>query len=186
MPPLPPVLQPVLLDGRLPALVAGVAFLLFGARVYGLLVVAPGIVGGLALGAAVGQLVGGPLAVSVAMVLAALAGAVICQLFEKVALAVGGVGLGTWLAWAAWPLVVHAQAPWWGLLGGACLGGLAFPRVYHYCLKPLTALLGAWTVAWSVHQEHRPWAVVGLAILGTAVQIWLGGKGGKKPAKKEP
>ncbi len=182
---LPPALQPVLLDGRLPAMLAGIVFLAFGARVYGLVVVAPGIIGGLALGAAVGQLVGGPLAVSVAMVIAALAGAIACQLFERVALAVGGLGLGAWLAWAAWPLALHAPSPWWGLAGGGLLGALAFPRVYHLALKPLTALLGAWAVAWSVHREHLPWLVIGLAAVGTAVQVWLGGKGGKKPARKE-
>ncbi len=187
---LPPALQPVLLDGRLPAMIAGIVFLAFGARVYGLVVVAPGIIGGLALGASVGQLVGGPLAVSVAMVILALIGAVACQLFEKIALAIGGLGLGTWLAWMAWPLALRTAAPWWGLVGGGLVGALAFPRVYHLGLKPLTALVGAWAVAWAVRREQVPWVVLGLAAVGTGVQFWLGGGGGtpkstKKPAKKE-
>ncbi len=185
----PDVLRPVLLDGRLPAMVAGIVFLAFGARVYGLVVVAPGIIGGLAMGAAVGQAIGGSLAVSVAMTVCALAGAVLCQLFEKVAVAVAGAGLGTWAAWAGWPLAAHVQAPWWGLLGAGLVGVVVFPRVYGVLLKPATAVLGAWTVAWSVHREHSPALVGGLAICGTVLQFWLGGRSGAaaktRPAKSK-
>lgn len=185
----PDVLRPVLLDGRLPAMVVGIVLCAFGARVYGLVVVAPGIIGGLAMGAAVGQFVGGSLAVSVAMTAFALLGAVLCQLFERLAVAVAGAGIGAWLAWAAWPPLAHGPVPWWGLLGGAGVGALGFPRVYGLLLKPATALLGAWTVAWAVHREASLALVGGLALAGTAVQFWLGrgpagkGSGGKGKAK---
>ena len=188
LPHAPDPLSTLLLDGRLPALLTGIVLLCWGARVYRLLILAPGVLAGVYLAAVIGEIGAMRPAVVVGITIGlAVAGALLCHFVEGVALRVGGAGLAAALTAFAWPLVSKVPAPWWAPVVGGVVGALVFPKLYQFLLRPATALVGAWSIAWAVKHEKDIWLIGGLAIAGTVVQFWLGE--GKEPparaAKKE-
>lgn len=183
--PAPPALSAMLLDGRLPALLVGLVLLVFGERTYRVLVIAPGVLAGLYLAAWIRSFVElGAVGSVVATLGLSAAGALLCHFVEGLAVRAAGAGLFAALAWFGTPLVHAGAVPWWAPVVGAVLGGLIFPRLYQVLLRPLTALVGAWSVAWAVKFGGNVWVVLGLAGLGTAIQFALAnrGGGGSEPA----
>lgn len=175
--PLPNVPDPVptlLFDGRLPALLTGIVLLGWGAKVYRLLVLAPGVLAGVYLGAALRDWLnlGGTNAMLLTVALAA-GGALLCHFVEGVAIRVGGAALFGALAWFGWPLVQAGAVPWYVPLAALVLGAALFPRLYQLALRPITALVGAWSIAWAVHRPTTLWLVGGLALVGLALQYTL-------------
>ncbi len=188
LPNAPDPLSTVLLDGRLPALLIGIVLLGWGAKVYPVLVVAPGVLVGVYLAAVVGELAHLTATVSVVMtVVFAAGGALLCHFVEGMAIRVGGAGLFAALSAFVWPLVRHGPVPFWVPLIAAIVGALIFPKVYQVLLRPTTALIGAWSIAWAVKRPDALWLVGGLAVAGTALQFWLdrGGSGGAPAPKKK-
>jgi len=195
--PLPHAPDPVstlLLDGRLPALLTGIVLVGWGAKVYRLLVLAPGILAGVYLGAVVKELahLDGMTAIVTTIVLAA-AGALLCHFVEGIAIRVGGAALFGATAWFAWPMFRPGATPIYVTVGALIVGAFAFPSVYRVLLRPITALVGAWSIAWAMERPHDVWLVGGLALAGTALQFALdrgGGGGGAasapKPKREKP
>lgn len=184
----PDPLSTVLLDGRLPALLTGIVLLGWGAKVYRVLIVAPGVLAGVYLAAVVGELAHLTATVSVVMtVVLAAGGAILCHFVEGLAIRVGGAGLFAAVSALIWPLVRHGPVPFWVPLIAAIVGALVFPKVYQVLLRPTTALLGAWSIAWAVQRPDALWLVGGLAVAGTALQFWLdrGGSGAASAAKRK-
>jgi hypothetical protein len=181
----------LLLDGRLPALLTGLVLCGWGAKLYRVVVLAPGILAGVYLGAILQQWFHLTLTVSLVTTLVlAAAGALVCHFVEGLALRVAGAGLFGALVWLGWPLLQRGALPFWVPLVASVLGAVVFPYVYGFLLRPVTALVGAWSVAWAVKRPDELWLVVGLAVAGTAVQFWLdrgeGGRPAKAPKGKKP
>jgi hypothetical protein len=163
-------------DARLAGVIVGVALLLFGARLYQIVVVGPGIVAGLALGSAIGPLLhlGG---VGTAVLTGALAigGALLFSRIERFAVATAGAVLAAAVAADGWPLVAHAPAPWWAVVAAGALGAFVVPPLYRWLLRPLTALGGALVLAHALGRETNLPLVLGLAVVGAAAQFALDG-----------
>ena len=177
----------LLLDGRLPALLVGIVLLGWGERLYGVLVVAPGVLAGVYLAAWAQPLFHfAPTTLLVVTVALAGAGAWLCHFVAAIAGRMAGAGLFAALAWFAAPLAQPGPVPWWVPVVGAALGALVFPSLYKIALRPLTALVGAWSIAWAVKAPGNPYLVLGLAAAGTALQFALSRSTGEGagPAKK--
>jgi hypothetical protein len=190
-PPLPANLEPyAALFESTPRWITGLTgglLLLAGGRLYRLAVVAPGVLGGVALALMLPQDLG-PIVIALAAVLLAAVGALICNFLERVAVHVVGAVALAGLASVAWPPLLHEPAPWWGLLAGGALGILFFPRVFKALVKVLTALLGALVLAWSfgVLEDSvsrwgltvQPWMIVAaLFAVGLIAQVVTGRRG---------
>ncbi len=164
----------LLLDGRLPALVVGIVLLGWGERLYGVLVVAPGVLAGVYVAAWAQPLFHFDtttlLVVTVAL---AAAGALACHFVAAIAVRMAGAGLFAALAWFATPLAQPGPVAWWVPVVAAALGALVFPALYKIALRPLTALVGAWSIAWAVKHPGNPYVILGLAAAGTAIQFAL-------------
>jgi hypothetical protein len=160
---------------------SGALLMLAGGRLYRLAVVAPGLLAGVLVALELPADLGPP-TIAVAALILAGAGALICHLLERVAVhAIGAIAL-TGLVHLGWPLAAGEPAPWWGLVLGAALGLLLFPRVFRSLIRWITALLGALMVAWSLGYQDNPWVVGTLFLAGCVVQ-GASGKGKAQPAK---
>ncbi len=187
LPSAPDPLATLLLDGRLPALLTGIVLCGWGAKLYRVVVLAPGILAGVYVGAIAQQVLHTTATTSllVTLVLAGV-GALICHFVEGWAIRVAGAGFFAALTWLGWPLLQRGALPFWAPLVASVLGALLFPYVYRFLLRPITALVGAWSVAWALKQPDHHLLIGGLAVVGTAIQFWLdkgGGSGEKAPAK---
>jgi len=165
---------------------SGGLLLVAGGRLYTLAVVAPGIIGGVAGALWIGETAGlAGSVVAVAAVVLAVAGAVLCRMLERLAVAAVGVIATAGITQLAWPLVMDGQiAPWWGVLLGGAVGLLLFPGVFRSLIRWITALVGALMVAWSVGYHDNVYVVGGLFLAGCIVQA-ASGKGKKKKDKDE-
>jgi hypothetical protein len=193
-PPLPANLEPfrVWFESAPRWIVAFTAglLLLFGGRLYRLAIIAPGLLGGVALALLLPQDLG-PIVIALAAVLLAAVGAVLCHFLERVAVHVVGAAALAGLAEVAWPPLLGGPAPWWGLLCAGALGVLFFPKVFRALIKVVTAVLGALAMAWAIGCWDRPLAVAGLSVepwmvvaalaaAGLAFQLVAGRKKGKE------
>jgi hypothetical protein len=67
--------------------------------------------------------------------------------------------------------------PGWALAIGVIGGAIALPLLFPLILKAATAVIGAVLVAWAVGYPAHAWVLVGLAVVGAAVQFgFVGGK----------
>lgn len=198
--------QTAIADGRLPGLIAGTVLLLFGARVYRVLVVGPGIIAGLLVANEVNQYLhlSGWSAAILALCLS-IAGAWLFATIERWTLAIVGAALALGLWGQGWTFLQGGSPPWWSWLVASALGGLIIPRLYGILLKPLTALAGALTLTATMAEGStlqglltRPGqginqavmltigAVLALAAAGTGFQVWLDRGGSTAPAAPAP
>ncbi len=188
LPSAPDPLATLMLDGRLPALLTGIVLCGWGAKLYRVVVLAPGILAGVYVGAIAQQLLSYSVTTGliVTLVLAGM-GALVCHFVEGLAIRVAGAGFFGALAWLGWPLLHRGALPFWAPLVASVLGAIVFPYVYRFLLRPITALVGAWSVAWALKRPDSLWMIAGLAVTGTAIQLWLDrGGGGEKPAARSP
>lgn len=185
--PAPPALSALALDGRLPALLVGLLLLAWGERTYRVLIIAPGVLAGLYLAAWLrGLFHFDTIGSVVATVGLSGAGALLCHFVEGLAVRAAGAGLFAAVAWFGTPLVHAGPVPWWAPVIGVVVGALLFPKLYGVLLRPLTALVGAWSVAWAVHLDRNLYVVLGLAAVGAAVQFALARRGGEAAAASPP
>ena len=196
--------QEALADGRVTGLVAGTVLLLFGARVYRVLVVGPGIIAGLVVAGEVNGFLhlGGWAAAALAVGLA-LAGALLFAAVERWTLAIVGAALAAGLFGQGWTFLHGGSPPWWSWLVAGSVGALVIPRLYRVLLRPLTALAGALTLTATMAESKAlegllvkggkgalatVAAVIALAAAGTAFQWWLdrgGGTNSDPPPRKK-
>ncbi len=178
-----------LLDQVLPSswtLPAGILLAAFGERVYRLLVLAPGLLLGMWIGAQAGPLLGLTpiLSAALAAVLAFL-GALACQRAENLAVramgALAGVLAGAW----GWQMVTQALAPWWAAVVAGILGLLIAPYLQVWLMRGLTAFAGGLCIASFAGRAHDPLVVGAVTVLGIGFQSWMAG-GSSTPAKKAP
>lgn len=148
--------------------VAGGLVCVAGARLYPLVIVAPGFAAGVLAGMSLPL---DPSTRAIAAVVLGAIGALLCRFVERIAVVGVGAVLAGSLANAVWPLLTGQPAPWWGAALGALAGLALFPGVFRAMLLPLTALLGAFLLGWSFGFQTRLPVVLGVAIGGLIIQL---------------
>lgn len=139
-----------------------------GARLYPLVIVAPGFAAGVLAGLALPL---DPSSRGIAAVVLGAVGALLCRFVERIAVVgIGAVVAGS-VANAVWPLVTGHPAPWWGPAAGALAGLALFPSMFRAMLLPITAVLGAFLVGWSLGFEAQLPLVGGMALVGAIIQF---------------
>ena len=166
---------------RIVAGLVGATLALAGARFYKLAVMAPGLLLGVVVGLALPDSVNDPIK-AIAAVAVAVFGALVCRFVERAAVASFGAVLSGGAVYTAWPFVMSGETPWWVALVGALVGVFLFPRAFRALLKPLTACLGALSLAWALAMQDNLLVVGGIAALGTLVQFGLSRKRNKEKA----
>jgi hypothetical protein len=186
---LPSFSDPLFFRGLLTAF--GLILCVFGSHLYQLVVLAPGILGGLWAGLLIGRSAGldptPTLAVAGGL---ALVGALLCHFVETTAVRItGAVVFGT-IGWLAWPMFRDVR--WEAMVAagaGAILGGALFPRIYSFMVKVATSAMGGLLLAEAAQRPQNLWIVGGATIVGILIQSapWKlpGGSKGAKVEKKE-
>lgn len=163
------------LDARTVVVFVGAALLVAGRRLYRLMVLSPGIVGGVLLThhyAPAGDDLT-KLAITIAV---GLIGALIMHLMEQTALRMLGAGIVVGLTIAVAPEVFGASVPWYLNYIAAAVGAVGFPMVYKRSLPLLTSLMGALALAWALGRETDVWMIAILTAVGAMIQTFLAGR----------
>jgi hypothetical protein len=184
----PSLSDPVVVRGLM--LAFGLVLCVFGSYLYQLVVLAPGLLGGLWGGLMIGKVaaLGTTPTLGIAGGLA-LAGALLCHFLENWAVRLTGVVSFGAIAWALWPHF-RPEPAWetWAVASGASLvGGLIFPRIYSFAVKVATSAMGGLLLAEAAGHSRNLWIVGGATVLGTLVQTvpWKRGGSSVKKEKKE-
>lgn len=183
---LPSLSDPMVIRGLMVAF--GLVLCVFGSYLYQLVVLAPGLLGGLWGGLMIGKLaaLGNTPTLAVAGGLALL-GALFCHFLESWAVRLtGAVSFGA-VAWALWP---HFRPePHWETMVASgvasVLGGLIFPRIYSFAVKVATSAMGGLLLAEATGHSRNLWIVGGAVLLGTLVQTVPWKRSGGVEKKKE-
>ena len=160
------------LDARTVVVAIGAALILAGSRLYRLMILSPGMIGGVLLThhyAPAGDDVT-KLAITVGV---GLLGALIMHLMEQTALRLVGAAIAVGIAIALGPEVFGKSVPWFLNYAAGALGAIGFPLVYKRALPLLTSLLGAIAVAWALGRETDLWMLGILTAAGAMLQTVL-------------
>lgn len=158
--------DPRLLVGLLSAVV-----MLFGARLYRLVLVAPGFACGVLFGLHV-TASGAPKTQLIAALCLGVLGGGALLLAERLAVAVLGAVVVAGICRAVLPLVLGAAIPWYVPAAAGLVGLLLVPRLLRAGIKLLTPLLGAIGVAWAVGRPGSLPLIGGLAVFGALFQLF--------------
>ena len=152
------------------AIVGGI-LLVAGARLYRLAVVAPGLVGGVLIGA---EIMHGadPIMRLVAAIGLAAIGAVLMLIVERVSISVTGAFLLSGITHAAAPILLDSQPPWYVPVAAAVVGLLLFPKLFRSLLFVLTSLGGALCLAWAMDRSQELPLICGMWTVGIVIQ-WI-------------
>jgi hypothetical protein len=153
--------------------VFGVLMLIFGDRLYRLLVMAPGFfIGGYIATFHIN--VGSPDAQLFVTVLVSIIGGFIMLIIEKFTVALFGALLGGVFTVSLGNMVggILSTEWYWPVLG-ALLGSILFPPLFKKNLAIITSGIGALCVAFSLGREKETLFVVGIASLGWLLQTAL-------------
>lgn len=161
-------------DPRTVVAVLGVALILAGARLYRLVIVAPGLALGVFAGLAITAGAPARTQIIAAVALAILGGAGLFFL-ERMAISLVGAAVTGGVVNAAAPLLMQGPVPWYVPAAGAVLGLFLFPSLFRAALKILTPALGAVGVCWAVGRPDNLLLMGGLTVLGVVVQTLSGG-----------
>lgn len=162
-------------DPRTACVVVGVLLLFAGSRLYRLMLVGPGFVGGVLLAHHYAP-AGTDLMKMGIILVAGLLGALVLHLMEQTAQRIVGVALAVGVSTALAPEIFGGKPPWYLHYVVGAVGAVGFPIVYERVLPLLTALLGSLALAWSIGREHDIWMIGILTFLGTAVQVMIAGR----------
>jgi len=122
-----------------------------------------------------------PIVLIAGAAVAGFAVAGLAAVVQRFALFAAGA-LGGLMGVAALGDVLPAGAlPPWTLAVGVVAGAVALPLLFPLILKAATAVVGAVLVAWAAGYPAHLWVLVGLSLVGGAVQFGLVGG---KPADK--
>jgi len=163
------------IDPRTACVVVGILLLFAGSRLYRLMLVGPGFVGGVLLAHHYSP--AGTDMTKMAIILGAgLMGALVLHLMEQTAQRIVGVALAVGVATALAPEIFGSKPPWYLNYVAGAVGAVGFPIIYERALPLLTSLLGALALAWSIGRERDVWMLVIFTLLGTAVQTIIAGR----------
>lgn len=146
---------PAVISLRVVYVACGAVLLLMGWRLHRFLVALPGFAVGGSLGAlATSYASDNPVVIVLAVVILGGLGAWLALTVFRLAVFVSGALAGIVLADTLWPLLADAPPPFWGILAGAAVGGLA-----------LLALVGVWMPVVS--------SAIGAALIGAGLDLGL-------------
>jgi hypothetical protein len=172
--------QPMLLRALIGA--AGAVLLFFGARVYRPALVLAGFgagaAGTVAAFLAAAEWVPAFAEPTTLIVGGLLGGGLLCVLTLSVH-RLGLVGVGALVGATATVSaagLLSASPAWWVPLAGALGGAALMPWVFPVLLKIATPAVGAVLVGWAAGYPDHPALLLGLWVLGSAVQLASGGK----------
>ncbi len=165
-----------LMDPRTLCVLIGAVLILAGSRLYRLMLLGPGFVGGVLL--AHHYAPAGNNTTKMLIILGCgLVGVVLMHLMEQTALRLIGVALAVGAALAISPEVFGSKPPWYLNYVAGAVGAVGFPIVYERALPLITSLLGALMIAWALERPSDLWMLGLLAIVGVASQTFIGAKG---------
>jgi hypothetical protein len=124
-----------------------------------------------------------PMVASVTAVIAGFGVMTAAVFAHTFAIRLAGVLVGTGVSIALISLAGEA-VPLWSPIVGAVLGGLLGPTLYEMFLGVLTAGLGATILVWATGHVDSPMWLIGLWVVGAAVQTFSGGSSSDTSAKK--
>lgn len=166
--------------GLIVSLLAGLALLCFGRRLFWLFVAAIGFWIGFELTPHVMQHPPATLTLVVALVLGLL-GAVLALLLQKIAIAVAGFLAGGHIATTLFATFVasHAQPSTITFIIGGIIGALLLLLLFDWALIFFTAVAGAELIASNLHVPPKGAAIIffGLTIFGIFVQAAMRSRG---------
>lgn len=166
-------LPSTVLDPRIGVGALGVLLLLFGARYYRLVLVAPGFALGVLGGLLLTQSTTTNQQVLAALCLG-LIGATALYFLERLAVSVVGAVLTAGFVRAGLPALLGEALPWYVPVAAGLLGLLLFPRLLRGLLKVLSPMLGALAVAFALGRSGDLWLILGLSAFGSVFQLAMG------------
>ena len=163
------------MDARVLVILIGGALIVAGGRLYRLVLVSPGFVGGVLLSHhyAPSGSDGMKLAIGIGV---GLVGALLMHLMEQAALRLLGAAMAVGITAAFGPGLFDGNPPWFLNYVAGAVGAIVFPLIYERALPLVTSLAGALAIAWAL---GRPADIVMLAILtlsGAMIQTFLSGR----------
>lgn len=161
-----------MLHPEMALLIVGFLLLILGARIYRLVIIAPGFVCGALI--ATNYVSGSQEVRLIVTLIAGIIGAIILTKLEKLALAIVGALLTAGLVYAAAPFIGAMQ--WYIPVIAGFVGSVIFPFVYKKALPISTALLGALCIGWSTDLSQDPLMICAFWVSGIVVQTMFGGK----------
>jgi hypothetical protein len=163
-------------DPRTLCILIGAVLVLLGSRLYRLMLLGPGFVGGVLL--AHHYAPAGTNTTKMAIVIGCgLVGVLLMHLMEQTALRLVGVALMVGVATAVSPEVFGSKPPWYINYVAGAIGAVGFPMVYERALPLITSALGALMIAWALDRPTDIWMLGILSFVGVAVQTLVGSKG---------
>ena len=165
-----------LVDPRTLCVVIGAILVLAGSRLYRLMLLGPGFVGGVLL--AHHYAPAGTNTTKMAIVFGCgLVGVLLMHLMEQTALRLIGVAITVGAATAIAPEVFGSKPPWYLNYVAGAVGAVGFPIVYERALPLVTSGLGSLMIAWALDRPTDVWMIGILIFVGVSVQTFLGAKG---------
>lgn len=144
--------------------------LLFGARMYRLVLITPGVAIGVLVGLRLTQDTSAGTQ-AVAAVCLGIVGAAVLAMAERVAVALVGAVIVAGLSHALLPLITSAGFPWYVPAAAGVVGLFLLPSMLRAAIKLLTPLLGATGVCWALGRPDDLRILVGLTLTGAAFQL---------------
>ena len=153
-------------------LIVGCMLLLIGARVYRVIIIAPGFICGALVAK---EYISGSSEVQLIVTLVlGLVGAILFTSIEKLAISIVGALLTAGLVFAVAPLFM-ATVAWYIPVVAGFLGSMVFPYIYKKALPVSTSLLGSLCLCWSVGLSADPVMIGVFWVGGIVLQLILGG-----------
>ena len=163
------------MDARVLVILIGGALIVAGGRMYRLVLVSPGFVGGVLLSHhyAPSGSDGIKLAICIGV---GLVGALLMHLMEQAALRLLGAAMAVGLAVAFGPGLFDGSPPWYLNYIAGAIGAIGFPAIYQRSLPLLTSLAGAMAIAWALGRQADIWILAILTLSGAIIQTFISGR----------
>lgn len=164
-----------LLEPKVILWILGIVLWLFGARFYQLLIMAPGF----AIGALIAMKYMPASSEIIRFAFIIVIGAVVAVALlaiEQISVALSGAFVGVAILSQGAPLLGTSAPPPYSYAIAALLGSMIFPRLYDDFRPAVTALAGAFCIAFSVNKEGALPPVVVLACIGALLQYFITAK----------
>ena len=162
-------------DARVIVIVLGGTLLVAGGRLYRLVLISPGFVGGVLLAhhyAPTGS-DGTRLAIGIGV---GLVGALLMHLMEQAALRILGGAIAVGLAVAFGPGFFDGDPPWFLNYVAGAIGAIGFPLIYERALPLVTSLAGAMAIVWATGRQADIWLLAILTVTGAMIQTFISGQ----------
>jgi hypothetical protein len=163
------------MDARVLVIVIGGTLIIAGGRLYRLVLISPGFVGGVLLSHhyAPSGTDGMKLAIGIG---AGLVGALLMHLMEQAALRLLGAAMAVGIAVAFGPDLFSGDPPWFLNYVAGAIGAIGFPMIYQRALPLLTSLAGAMAIAWALGRQTDIWILAILTVSGAIIQTFISGR----------